>query len=741
MAWAWEPVGPISGSVTCGAASASSPQVMYVVVLRAHAHVLMRSTDRGTDWDPTCESLPFLPRAVMVDPSDASVLYALSPRVLRSTDSGGSWSEMPAPRGIWFGLYADPARPHLLLAAGHGGFGGEDRAALSRSTDQGATWQLTWCDTTAGSDAYSVIVDPVDTNTIYCGGYVRDRVVVYKSTDDGGSWTSHDIGVPDQGAGSDSGCIASHPSEWPGGRCPRCLVVSPSNHNTVLLGTLGAGMYRSSDGGTNWSRVGGASLNTTYAVAVARRAPEVVYAGCEDDVLHSTDGGQTWEDWWSGAYGKRQWCVLVPTDSADVVYCGNEGGFFRGTAPGRYWNLLYLLQFGVVPAVTFAGSKQASAYAAIAGDGLYASSDSGGSWRKCTGFPGAGNVVGIATPVPSRLWAITSGDSTPSRTYSSTDSGNSWGLADTWFKKGGAIAATSQGLVVATGSARDSLGQERCAVATSIDGGGNWRRSLLCLGGEGHSVAVSPLVPGWILAAGESAATQVMYSTRDTGRSWQRRDSGVVGRVNSVLFCPWSGGPLVCGTTQGVYSSADSGRSWSYSGLAQVRAVVADWYARRVYAATRTGVFSSYAASGQWNDFNSGLVNLDVLSLSVSPDSSGYEVPTLAGTNSSGVFRDWLYHVGVFEDPAVVRPALCGLNILPNPFRGRASIELSATGAASARASVYDAAGRRIAALGGRRTHGKWVWDWDARGIPAGTYFVRAVCASSAYVCRVTLLD
>ncbi len=286
------------------------------------------------------------------------------------------------------------------------------------------------------------------------------------------------------------------------------------------------------------------------------------------------------------------------------------------------------------------------------------------------------------------------------------------------------------------------MGQERSGVTISTDGGTAWQQSLLCAFGSGRAVAVNQQAEDWILVAGDSAATPVIYGTRDTGRSWQRLDSGVAGSVNSVLFSPWSNGPLVCGTTQGVFWSADTGLSWSYSGLAQVRALASDWYQHIVYAATRSGVFMSNVTSGQWHDYNTGLVNPDVLCLATSPDSGVYQVPALAGTNASGLFRDWLYHVGISEEPAGLSPTKHGLDISPSPFRGRATVSLLTPEPAFASVGVFDAAGRQVARLSGRlATTGKWAGQWDARGLPAGTYFVRAVHAGGAAVCRAVLIE
>jgi photosystem II stability/assembly factor-like uncharacterized protein len=738
---AWEPVGPVCAPVIHGTASVSDPRTMYMVTYSNRRSSLMKTTNRGVEWSNVRDSLPFIERAIAVDPNDANMLYAACNTVYRSTDGGAAWAGLPAPAGMWWALCADPAIPNVLLIAGCSPAGGGDRAAYARSTDHGATWQLGWCDTTRASYCYSILVDPSDTNTIYCGGYVSGHVVVYKTTDGGSSWDSHDVGVVDGCTGPDSGVADGYDFDTPGQRCPGALLVSPSSPNIVLLGTPGAGLYRSTDGGTNWARHTLWALDSTYSLAVARGTPEVMYAGNGYNVLHSTNGGVDWEGPWSGFFGGRNRYVIVPADSSGVVFCGNAHGFFRGSAPGRYWSMLHLFQPGVVRTVAFSGSGQATAYAAVADKGAYQSRDSGGTWRECAHFLDDGSIRGIASPAPSVLWMVTSRDSGRARVFSSADSGEHWQVVDTSLEKGGAIAVPRQGFVVVVGSLLDSVGQDRFGVVISTDGGQSWRRSMLCTSGTGRSVAVNPTVSDWILAAGDSAGAAVIYSTRDTGRSWQRLDSGVVGSVSSVLFCPWSGGPLVCGTTQGVYWSANSGRSWSYSGLAQVRAVVADWYGRTAFAATRSGVFLSDVASGQWYDFNTGLLNPDVLCLSTSSDSNGHQVPALAGTNGSGLFRDWVYHVGMNEDPVGPSPGKSGLEVSPNPFRGRTTVSLSAPGSALSSVGVFDPSGRQVAGLGGSSSSaGRWSRRWDGRGLPAGTYFVRAACGGTAYICRAVLL-
>jgi hypothetical protein len=613
---AWEPVGPLGTPVIRGAASASDPRTMYVVTYSHRGSRLMKTTDRGVDWVSARDSLPFAVRAIAVDPADAGALYAVSDRVYRSTDSGVSWTDLSVPVGVWWGLCTDPASPQVLLIAGCSRVGGDDRAAFARSTDQGGTWQLGWCDTTTASCCYSIFVDPSDTNTIYCGGYVGGRVVMYKTTDGGGSWTSHDVGVCDGHVGLDSGGLDSYPSESPGPKYPGAIQVSLANHNLVLVGTSGAGLYRSTNGGTSWDRINAAPLTFTYALAVAGRTPEVIYAGCESDVLHSTNGGVDWEDWWSGAYGGQNRCVIVPADSAEQVFCGNEAGFFRGAAPGRYWALLWLSQTGVSTAMAQAQDSTGIVYTALRDFGVFRSADTGLTWSKCSSVPDRGRVCGLAAPNRQTVWALAGPDSGRGSLYRSQDSGRTWQVTSDWLDSGGGLvlSQTAPGLLVAVGRTTDSLSVGRFAVLRTTDAGVTWDSTLLCRDGFGRAVAVYP--PAAVVA-GDSGGLAVAYFSPNHGLSWRRADSGLLGRVNCVGFATWPNNLLFAGTTQGVYVSSDNGESWRYAGLAQVRAIAFDTYYHEIYAATRTGVYLSDNGGTNWTSAGSGLANPDVLTLTL----------------------------------------------------------------------------------------------------------------------------
>ncbi len=79
---------------------------------------------------------------------------------------------------------------------------------------------------------------------------------------------------------------------------------------------------------------------------------------------------------------------------------------------------------------------------------------------------------------------------------------------------------------------------------------------------------------------------------------------------------------------------------------------------------------------------------------------------------------------------------------VPNPATGRVSVSLELGSAMQVRAELYDALGRRVAALAdGRREAGLATIEADLRGLPAGMYLIRVVTPAGAATRSVTVLE
>ena len=77
---------------------------------------------------------------------------------------------------------------------------------------------------------------------------------------------------------------------------------------SILVGTTGAGLFQSPDGGENWSRIRDPFPGESQVRALASdpQKPNVVYAGSNNGIYRSEDAGNSW------VFGDRRWGSLVP---------------------------------------------------------------------------------------------------------------------------------------------------------------------------------------------------------------------------------------------------------------------------------------------------------------------------------------------------------------------------------------------------------------------------------------------
>jgi hypothetical protein len=175
--------------------------------------LLFRSTDAGRSWTHI-KSIRWA-FSVAIAPANLNILYALcssgdpqddrsQPHLLRSTDGGNTWTVLNPPDIGVYQLVVDPVEPSRLFAYG-------DR--FFRSTDGGETW------TPHTLPIDSIVADPLNSGMLYsiAGGKV------YRSTDNGGSW-SFTEGLTD---------------------AVQALAVSGSDPPVVFAGTQTMGVYKS----------------------------------------------------------------------------------------------------------------------------------------------------------------------------------------------------------------------------------------------------------------------------------------------------------------------------------------------------------------------------------------------------------------------------------------------------------------------------------------------------------------
>jgi len=392
-----------------------TPSTLWVVLFSSR---VFRSIDGGDNWAATGYSAP--PDAFITDLADAaggsgSLLLGLSDgTVLRSIDNGGSFAATSlslAPDVQSIRLFSSASRPNEVIAGvayqspsvpapGTG-------RALYRSPDNGSSW------TPLFDLAPNTSFDDVD----YAAGpggrlYAAINGLLYRSTDDGGSWLS---------TGLRANKVAAHPSVA----------------DTLLIGLSdrqGSGnLRRSTDGGISAvDLASGLSPNPGYGstVSVAQivlhpnypAVPRIYIAGTSSGLYASDNDGVSFTTAQSGlsAVNVRALAVLPnPANSGPTnrrIFAGHGDAFdvavplFNSTNSGAGWgsassglrahqirglaiDLTTVGSSGVNLASTVIYASGRSSFdPALRNAGLYKSSNGGSSWSVIdAGLPTSGS--------------------------------------------------------------------------------------------------------------------------------------------------------------------------------------------------------------------------------------------------------------------------------------------------------------------------------------------------------------
>lgn len=215
-------------------------------------------------------------------------------------------------------ILTDPRDPKKLWAGSVGG-------GIFTSSNGGQSWSPM-------NDFFPVLAigamarASADPNTVYVGtgeGLFNSDALrgagVFKSTDDGASWTQ----------------LAATAGWAPVNR----LAVSAADPAIVLAAT-GGGLYRSTNGGEAWTRV--VAYRSTDVVFNPQNGDELVAhqhgPGNLQKVIRSTDGGATWSES-TGIEELDDWLARIdvayaPSNPA-IVYANQNGAFYRSSDGGQ----------------------------------------------------------------------------------------------------------------------------------------------------------------------------------------------------------------------------------------------------------------------------------------------------------------------------------------------------------------------------------------------------------------------
>jgi len=346
----WRFVGPYRGGrVTTVTGVEGKPNLYY---MGATGGGVWKTENAGATWDNLSDGFFAVGTigAVAVAPSDHNVLYVGTGEspirgvttshgngVYKSTDAGETWSHIGLDNaGQISQIEVHPTNEDIAYVAVQGKIWApsEDRGVY-RTTDGGETWQhvLVVNEDTGAAD---LSMDPTNPRILYAAMWHHGRKPwfiksggdgggVYKSSDGGDTWDKLGGGLPDLVGKISVDVAASNPQ-----RVYALIESEPEQ----------GGLYRSENGGETWELINNHRVLHTRAWYYIHLKVDPV----DDDtvwvlnvpLMKSIDGGKSWEKI-DGPHGDHHDLWINPANNQNIIN-GNDGGATITFDGGETWS-------------------------------------------------------------------------------------------------------------------------------------------------------------------------------------------------------------------------------------------------------------------------------------------------------------------------------------------------------------------------------------------------------------------
>jgi photosystem II stability/assembly factor-like uncharacterized protein len=342
-------VGPFRASRTVGGVGVPSKPGVFLMGVNDGG--VWKTDDYGRTWQPIFDQATTGSIGdIAVSETNPNIMYVGSGEglhrpdlgvgdgIFKSEDAGRTWKHVGLSDVQQVGrVVVHPANPEVVLVAAMGHpYGPSEERGVFRTTDGGRTWEkVLYIDRNTG--AGQVEFDVTNPDVVYAslwnhreapwenGSFSGPNSGMYKSTDGGTTWRKLGGGLPD---GTGLGRISFTVS----GSDPRRLyALVPARQNR--------GVYRSDDAGATWQLVS-SDPRLDVDIRVHPKDPEVVFtAGTAS--YKSVDGGRTWTSFKGAPGGDDYQRIWIDPIHPDVMLFTADQGATITVNGGRTWSSWY----------------------------------------------------------------------------------------------------------------------------------------------------------------------------------------------------------------------------------------------------------------------------------------------------------------------------------------------------------------------------------------------------------------
>jgi|GEM_PF-1668358 len=392
---------------------------------------------------------------------------------------------------------------------------------------------------------------------------------------------------------------------------------------TVLAGTNGGGLFKTTNKGASWSAINSASLNNANITAIVKAGNRFILTTANGGVFKSDDNGDTWQDF---------------NDVSTLSVSGTFSLSYNATSD----EILVLTANGLFVAAS-ASTANAASYTSVAapfnteicsisnnGTNWYLATDKG-VYSSATGsisFTAQNNAltnldVTAVVPFQTKLVAGTNHGSI----YKTSNSSISWTVANTNYNNLATYAMFTNGTTLVIAATEKGV-----HVSTDLAASYKIRNTGLT---DSLNVTDLTLFGTKLLASTKNGG---VFVSADTAKNWSNFSTGLSSLNIKKIIASTSFVYALCATGEIYRSDVVGAWTLANSGLPlNANASSLAFYDGKILLGTYgNGVYTSDETSINWTAFGTGLSNQNVTSVATLVKASGTKL--FAGTDGAGVF-------------------------------------------------------------------------------------------------------